>query len=66
MASEIAKNEAIQGRVISRDELRTCGTCREVKDDVRVVIDPISAEVYGEEVEVQLCDRCYGNAADDV
>jgi hypothetical protein len=66
MASEIARDEAIQGRIISRDELRTCGTCREVKDDVRVVIDPFSAGVYGEEVEVRLCDRCYAAAADDV
>jgi hypothetical protein len=64
---EIAKAEKVlEGRIIGKDELKRCGTCHEVKDDVLLVTDPFSREVYGEDVEVRLCDRCYAAAADDV
>lgn len=43
-----------------------CECCGKEKDDVEIVIDPYYEELYGELIEVPLCDKCYQVSIDEI
>ncbi len=45
---------------MARSELK-CDNCGDVGSHVSQVLDPFELVISGNEVEVNLCDACYGN-----
>ena len=45
---------------------RTCEECRKRKKDVETVIDPYREDVFNEEIEMDLCKKCYGERSADI
>ena len=43
-----------------------CDECGENKPNVRVVLDPYTLEVNGEEVKRTLCEECEQERKDDI
>lgn len=64
--NEIVKDEAITGRIMSAAEVKGCEICGQVREDVRVTIDPYQAQVWDEDIEMRLCDDCHQARSDDV
>jgi hypothetical protein len=63
---EIERDGYLTGRIMSDAEAKGCEVCGEVKQDVKVRIDPFQLEVYGENIEMRLCDGCFQIRHDDV
>jgi len=43
-----------------------CDSCGKDKRDVEIVIDPYSADIDNEEVEMALCKECEEQRIDDI
>jgi hypothetical protein len=62
----IPTDDVLEGTVIPPSEMKRCGTCHLVKDDVQRVTDPYDHDVNDVDIEVLLCGGCYAERLDDV
>ena len=47
-------------------EIRRCSRCGCYRDDVEIVNDPYEVEIFGNIVQVPLCETCYNLRCEEV